>query len=81
MDEPLIERAEVVAFLANVSEIAAAVSRLDDRSSRARARSRLTEAERAERKAARDEMLANAARTRDLAQRAQARLDANTRRQ
>lgn len=77
----MIERAEVVAFLANVSEIAAAVSRLDDRSSRARARSRLTEAERAERKAARDEMLANAARTRDLAQRAQARLDANTRRQ
>lgn len=38
---------------------------------------KLTEAERAESKAARERALANAARTRELAERAQAKLDAD----
>jgi hypothetical protein len=42
------------------------------------AKKKLTEAERAEAKAARERMLANAARTRELAERAQAKLDAKT---
>jgi hypothetical protein len=42
------------------------------------AKKRLTEAERAEWEAQRAPMLANAQRTRDLAQRAQAKLDAQT---
>ena len=42
------------------------------------AKKKLTEAERAESKAARERMLANAARTRELAERAQAKLDAKT---
>ena len=41
------------------------------------AKRKLTEAERAESKAARERTLANAARTRELAERAQAKLDAN----
>jgi hypothetical protein len=41
------------------------------------AKKKLTEAERAESKAARERTLANAARTRELAERAQAKLDAN----
>jgi hypothetical protein len=40
------------------------------------AKKRLTEAERAEREARRARMLANAQRTRELAERAQAKLDA-----
>ncbi len=40
------------------------------------AKKKLTEAERAEAKAARERTLANAARTRELAERAQAKLDA-----
>lgn len=41
------------------------------------AKKKLTEAERAESKAARERALANAARTRELAERAQAKLDAD----
>ncbi len=41
------------------------------------AKKKLTEAERAESKAARQRTLANAARTRELAERAQAKLDAD----
>jgi len=42
------------------------------------AKKKLTEAERAEFKAERDRMLANAVRTRELAERAQAKLDAKS---
>lgn len=41
------------------------------------AKKKLTQAERAESKVARERTLANAARTRELAERAQAKLDAN----
>lgn len=42
------------------------------------AKKKLTEAERAERETQRAQMLANAQRTRELAERAQAKLDAKT---
>lgn len=78
MAEPVIEREEVVALLFNVSDIVAALSRIERCSRRMMARKRLTEAERAALRAERERMLANAARTRELAERAQAKLDAKT---
>ena len=60
----VIEREEVVALLFNVSDIVP------------RGRKKLAEAEKAEFAAQRARMLANAQRTRELAERAQAKLDA-----
>jgi hypothetical protein len=53
MEEPLIERTEIVALLFNVSDIASSLARIE-------------------------RLLANAQRTRELAERAQAKLDAKT---
>jgi hypothetical protein len=68
VDEPLIERKEVVALVFNVSDIASSLA----------AKKKLTEAERAGREAQRAQMVANAQRTRELAERAQTKLDAKT---
>ena len=76
--EPVIERAEVVALLFNVSDIASSLAPIARPLGRTMAKKKLTEAERAEFKAERERMLVNAARTRELAERAQAKLDAKS---
>ena len=74
----MIERAEVVALLFNVSDIASSLAPIARPLGRTMAKKKLTEAERAEFKAERERMLVNAARTRELAERAQAKLDAKS---
>lgn len=76
--EPVIEREEVVALLFNLSDIVATLSRIERLWRRTMAKKKLTEAERAKFAAERERMLANAAWTRELAKRAQAKLDAKT---
>jgi hypothetical protein len=79
--EPPIERGEVVALLFNVSDIAATLTEIQRLLEEEMAKKKkLTEAERAERDAQRARVLANAQRTRELAERAEAKLDATTRR-
>jgi hypothetical protein len=78
VEEPLIERTEVVALLLNVSDIARSLTGSNDCWKRTMAKKKLTEAERTEWEAQPAQMLANAQRTRELAERAQAKLDAKT---
>jgi hypothetical protein len=77
----VIERAEVVALLFNVSDIASALERIERLPGEEMAKKKLTEAERAEWEVQRASMRANAQRTRELAERAQAKLDAKARQQ
>jgi hypothetical protein len=77
MDEPVIERAEVVLLVFNVSDIERPSRGSNDCWKRTMAKKKLTEAERAEWEAQRAQMLANAQRTRELAELAQAKLDAD----
>jgi hypothetical protein len=72
--EPVIERDEVVALRLNVSDIVGGIGA--DRT--AAAKKKLTDAERARLATERERVLANAARTRELAERAQAKLDASS---
>jgi hypothetical protein len=74
----VIERAEVVALLFNVSDIVSAWSESNDSWRTEMAKKKLTKAERAEWAEQRAQMRANAQRTRDLAERAQAKLAAET---
>jgi hypothetical protein len=78
MADPVIERDEVVALLFNVSDIAAASRRWCAcyREVTMAKKRKLTKAEREELNALLDRMNANALRTRELAERAQAKLDA-----
>jgi hypothetical protein len=75
MEDRPIERAEVVALLFNVSDIFRSRSRTsNDFWERTMAKKRLTKTERAERDERHKQVLANAHRTRELAERAQAKL-------
>jgi hypothetical protein len=76
----LIERDEVVALLFNVSDIAVTLTKIErDYSQKTTmAKKKLTKAERAEMNRRHERVLANARRTRELAERAQAKLDAKT---
>lgn len=77
MAEPLIERDEIVALLFNVSDIARGVDTIVSLLRRTTmAKKKLTKAEREELDAFQAQMRANAQRTRELAERAQAKLDA-----
>lgn len=77
MAGPPIERAEVVALLFNVSDIAVTLTNIEAALGRkTMAKKKLTKTERAERDARHAMVLANARRTRELAERGQARLDA-----
>ncbi|HZC75752.1 MAG TPA: hypothetical protein VE220_07235 [Gaiellaceae bacterium] len=79
MTEPLIERDEVVALLFNVADIAVAAYSIE-RSWAERttmAKKKRTRAEREEFQQRYERALANAQRTRELAERAQAKLDAD----
>lgn len=76
MAEPVIGREEVVALLFNVSDIACRWTGSNSCWEERMAKKKLTEAERAEWEAQRAQMRANAQRTRELAERAQAKLDA-----
>jgi hypothetical protein len=77
MNEPLIAREEIVALLVNVSDIVAILSRIerllfeDDDGEKTRTKAEHEEFERHQKR-----VLANAQRTRELAERAQAKLDA-----
>jgi DNA-binding transcriptional MerR regulator len=76
VDDPLIQRDEVVALLFNLSDIAEALENSNDFSERTMAKKKLTKAERAEMEARHERMRANTRRTRGLAEKAQAKLDA-----
>jgi hypothetical protein len=78
MADSLIDRAEVVALLFNVSESRIRSSTSSSCSKKTMAKKKLTKAERAERDADLQRMRANAQRTRELAERAQAKLDAQS---
>ena len=76
-DDPLIHRDEVVALLFNVSDTAETPETSKDFSEeRMMAKKKLTKAERAEMEARHERMRANTRRTRELAEKAQAKLDA-----
>jgi len=74
--EPAIERDEIVGLLVSVSDIAVGVETLVRLRRRRWGRRQLTKAERVELDAFLQRMHANALRTRELAERAQAKLDA-----
>ena len=76
MSGPPIERAEVVALLFNVRDIAVTLTNIELCWEKTMAKKKLTKTERAERDARHAIVLANARRTRELAERGQARLDA-----
>jgi hypothetical protein len=76
VSDPLIERSEVVALLFNVSDIAVTLTKIEQLWEGTMAKKKLTKAERAERDARHERVLANARRTRELAERAQAKLEA-----
>ena len=78
MADPLIERAEVVALLFNVSDIAVTLTKIERLLGGTMAKKKLTKIERAERDARHERVLANAQRTRDLAEQAQAKLEAQS---
>jgi tRNA(Ile)-lysidine synthase TilS/MesJ len=83
MPEPLIERAEVVALLFNVATSPSRWRASNDslEGTRTMAKKKLTKAEREERDARHERVLANAQRTRELAEQAQAKLDAQASRE
>jgi hypothetical protein len=74
--EAPIERAEVVALLFNVSDVAATLASIERWLKETMAKRKLTKAEREEMNARHARVLANVERTRGLAERAQAKLDA-----
>ena len=76
MREPPINRAEVISLLSSVSGIAETLTEIERLLAGTMAKKKLTKAERAEREAHHERVLANAMRTRELAERAQAKLDA-----
>jgi len=76
MNEMLIERDELVALLFDVSDIAVTLTRINDFCEMAMKRKKPTKAELEEMNARHARVLANAERTRKLAERAQAKLDA-----
>ena len=77
MAEELIDRSEVVALLFNVADIAtAAYGQRPSCGRKTMAKRKQTKAEREEFEVRRERALANAQRTRELAERAQAKLDA-----
>jgi uncharacterized damage-inducible protein DinB len=76
MNEPPIAREEVIAQLFNVSDIVASLARIDGSWETTMAKKKLTKAEREEMRRERERALENARRTRELAERAQAELDA-----
>jgi hypothetical protein len=78
--EPPIDRDEIVALLFDVADIAAAAIGIETLFERkTMAKRKTTKAERDEFEARRERTLANARRTRELAERAQAKLDAERR--
>src|SRR5690349_17845865 len=76
MSDAPVERAEIVALLFNVSDIAVTLTTSSGSWEETMARKKLTKAERAERDTRHAMVLANARRTRELAERGQARLGA-----
>jgi hypothetical protein len=74
--DPVIERGEVVGLLFNVSDIAVTLTESNDCSETTMKRKKRTKAEREEMEARHARVLENAERTRKLAERAQAKLDA-----
>ena len=76
MPEAVIERDEVVALLFNVSDIAVTLARIEQVWQTTMAKKKLTKTERAEMNARHARVLENARRTRELAERAQAKLEA-----
>jgi hypothetical protein len=74
--EPLLERAEVVVLVFNVSDSAVTLTNIERLlgEDEAMAKKKLTKAERAERDARHERVHANAQRTRELAEQAQAKL-------
>ena len=76
MPEAVIERDEIVALLFNVSDIAVSSRESNNSWQRTMAKKKLTKTERAEMNARHARVLENARRTRDLAERAQAKLEA-----
>ena len=76
--EDFIDRAEIVALLFNVSDTRPLCSASSDYSLRTLAKRKLTKAEREEMERRHERAMANVRRTRELAERAQAKLDAKT---
>jgi hypothetical protein len=74
--EPLIERDEIVGLLFTVSDISNTLLRIEALLETTVRRKKLTRAEREEREAERSLARQNARRVRELAERAQAKLDA-----
>ena len=78
MADPLIERSEVIALLFNVGDIARSLSSIEELLEEDMAKKKMTKAERAEWNTHLERMRANGQRTRELAERAQAKLDAQS---